>query len=70
MTAAGIVGVLDFTSLQLKPRCETKDGQAERSCFVGNISIGLELANLCYLVRFSGAGSGAPGSSPPSGSNF
>ncbi len=51
LVAAGIVGVLNFTSLQLKPRPGTETDESERRCFVENISIGLELANLFYLVR-------------------
>ena len=59
MLAAGIVGVLNFSSTQLKSRAAAGDQLGAQDCFVHNINISLELANLFYLVRASGDAGGA-----------
>jgi redox-sensing transcriptional repressor len=47
---AGISGVLNFTSVDLKcNKCETED--CGTPCIVHNVNIGLEIENLFYLVR-------------------
>ncbi len=59
MVAAGIVGVLNFSSMQLKPRHTGGEHSAVQCCYVENINISLELANLFYFVQFSGNYNGA-----------
>ena len=51
MVDAGIRGVLNFTSVELKcgPACD-EDGCAQE-CTVHNVNIGLEIENLFYLIR-------------------
>ncbi|WP_181015309.1 redox-sensing transcriptional repressor Rex [Alkalispirochaeta sphaeroplastigenens] len=54
VTASGIPGVLNFTSVDLKcGRCDF-DECAIR-CIVQNVNIGLEIENLFYLVRMKEA---------------
>jgi redox-sensing transcriptional repressor len=52
MVGAGIRGVLNFTSVELKcsAACEEGGGCAEE-CIVNNVNIGLEIENLFYLIR-------------------
>lgn len=51
MVDAGIRGVLNFTSVELKcgPACE-EHGCTEE-CTIHNVNIGLEIENLIYLIR-------------------
>ena len=62
LLASGIIGILNFSGMPLKPRRRGEYDAGEHCCYVENISISLELANLFYLVRFvDGAdGSGYP----------
>ncbi len=54
ITAAGIPGVLNFTTVDLKcTRCEYED--CSLRCVVQNVNIGLEIENLFYLVRMKEA---------------
>lgn len=54
VTRAGIPGVLNFTSVDLKcSKCEYEDCDVQ--CIVQNVNIGLEIENLFYLVRLKEA---------------
>lgn len=54
ITNAGIPGVLNFTSVDLKcSKCDFDDCSAR--CIVQNVNIGLEIENLFYLVRMKEA---------------
>ena len=52
MVDAGIRGILNFTSVELKcgAACEDDHGCAVE-CTVNNVNIGLEIENLFYLIR-------------------
>lgn len=54
VTMAGIPGVLNFTSVDLKcSKCDFDDCSVR--CIVQNVNIGLEIENLFYLVRMKEA---------------
>ncbi len=54
VTASGIPGVLNFTSVDLKcSKCEYEDCAVR--CIIQNVNIGLEIENLFYLVRMKEA---------------
>lgn len=54
IAGAGIPGVLNFTTVDLKcTRCDFDDCQTQ--CVVQNVNIGLEIENLFYLVRMQEA---------------
>ena len=52
MVDAGIRGILNFTSVELKcgTACAENHGCA-MECTVNNVNIGLEIENLFYLIR-------------------
>ncbi len=55
VTGAGISGVLNFTSVELKcTRCDFENCPVR--CVVQNVNIGLEIENLFYLVRMKDNG--------------
>jgi redox-sensing transcriptional repressor len=51
MIGAGIRGVLNFTSVELKCTAACIDQGCLGECVVHNVNIGLEIENLFYLVR-------------------
>jgi redox-sensing transcriptional repressor len=51
MIDAGIRGVLNFTSVELKCSAACQDDGCHEECTVHNVNIGLELENLFYLIR-------------------
>jgi redox-sensing transcriptional repressor len=54
VTQAGIPGVLNFTSVELKcTKCDFENCPVR--CVVQNVNIGLEIENLFYLVRMKNA---------------
>ncbi|TVR73866.1 MAG: redox-sensing transcriptional repressor Rex [Spirochaetaceae bacterium] len=54
VTMAGIPGVLNFTSVDLKcSKCDFED--CATRCVIQNVNIGLEIENLFYLVRMQEA---------------
>jgi redox-sensing transcriptional repressor len=57
VVAAGIPGVLNFTSIELKfpPTAKCRSG-----CVIHHVNIGLEIENLFYLVRTHRSASGEP----------
>jgi redox-sensing transcriptional repressor len=55
ITDAGIPGVLNFTSVDLKcTKCDFENCPVR--CVVQNVNIGLEIENLFYLVRMKNSG--------------
>tara|TARA_B100000614_G_scaffold254832_1_gene270864 strand:+ start:1429 stop:2136 length:708 start_codon:yes stop_codon:yes gene_type:complete len=55
VTEAGIPGVLNFTSVELKcSKCDYENCPVR--CVVQNVNIGLEIENLFYLVRMKNTG--------------
>lgn len=55
VTDAGIPGVLNFTSVELKcTKCDFENCPVR--CVVQNVNIGLEIENLFYLVRMKDSG--------------
>ncbi|MFW5694624.1 MAG: redox-sensing transcriptional repressor Rex [Alkalispirochaeta sp.] len=55
ITDAGIPGVLNFTSVELKcTKCDFENCPVR--CVVQNVNIGLEIENLFYLVRMKDSG--------------
>lgn len=55
ITQAGIPGVLNFTSVELKcTKCDFENCPVR--CVVQNVNIGLEIENLFYLVRMKNTG--------------
>ena len=51
MVEAGIRGVLNFTSVELKCTSACEDDGCGLECTVHNVNIGLEIENLIYLIR-------------------
>jgi redox-sensing transcriptional repressor len=51
MVDAGIRGVLNFTSVELKCAAACEDFGCTEECTVHNVNIGLEIENLIYLIR-------------------
>ena len=51
MVDAGIRGVLNFTSVELKCGAACEDHGCTEECTVHNVNIGLEIENLIYLIR-------------------
>lgn len=61
MVLAGIRGVLNFTSVELKCKNACDDTSCAEECTVQNVNIGLEIENLVYLVRLKREASAAGG---------
>jgi redox-sensing transcriptional repressor len=55
MIDAGIRGILNFTSVELKCSAACEDEGCHEECTVHNVNIGLELENLFYLIRMKRA---------------
>ena len=55
MIDAGVRGVLNFTSVELKCSAACEDDGCHEECTVHNVNIGLELENLFYLIRMKRA---------------
>lgn len=55
MVDAGIRGILNFTSVELKCGAACEDDGCHEECTVHNVNIGLELENLFYLIRMKRA---------------
>jgi redox-sensing transcriptional repressor len=53
MIEAGIRGVLNFTSVELKCSAACNDYGCIEECVVHNVNIGLEIENLFFLVRLT-----------------
>jgi len=51
MVDAGIRGVLNFTSVELKCGAACEEDGCTHECTVHNVNIGLEIENLFYLIR-------------------
>lgn len=51
MVDAGIRGVLNFTSVELKCGAACEEHGCAEECTVHNVNIGLEIENLFYLIR-------------------
>ncbi|MFP4113647.1 MAG: redox-sensing transcriptional repressor Rex [Spirochaetota bacterium] len=51
MVDAGIRGVLNFTSVELKCGAACEENGCVQECTVHNVNIGLEIENLFYLIR-------------------
>ena len=51
MVDAGIRGVLNFTSVELKCSSACEEDGCREECTVHNVNIGLEIENLFYLIR-------------------
>jgi len=51
MVDAGIRGVLNFTSVELKCGAACEENGCAEECTVHNVNIGLEIENLFYLIR-------------------
>lgn len=51
MIDAGIRGILNFTSVELKCHGHCDRSKCPRHCTVSNVNIGLELENLFYLIN-------------------
>lgn len=51
MVDAGIRGVLNFTSVELKCGAACEEDGCTQECTVHNVNIGLEIENLFYLIR-------------------
>jgi redox-sensing transcriptional repressor len=51
MVDAGIRGVLNFTSVELKCGAACEENGCSQECTVHNVNIGLEIENLFYLIR-------------------
>ena len=51
MVGAGIRGVLNFTSVELKCAQACEENGCAQECTVQNVNIGLEIENLIYLIR-------------------
>jgi len=51
MVDAGIRGVLNFTSVELKCSSACEEHGCSEECTVHNVNIGLEIENLFYLIR-------------------
>jgi redox-sensing transcriptional repressor len=51
MVDAGIRGVLNFTSVELKCGAACEETGCSEECTVHNVNIGLEIENLFYLIR-------------------
>jgi redox-sensing transcriptional repressor len=51
MVDAGIRGVLNFTSVELKCAAACEETGCAEECTVHNVNIGLEIENLFYLIR-------------------
>lgn len=51
MVDAGVRGVLNFTSVELKCGAACEDNGCTNECTVHNVNIGLEIENLIYLIR-------------------
>lgn len=51
MVDAGIRGVLNFTSVELKCPSGCHDEECAEECTVHNVNIGLEIENLFYMIR-------------------
>lgn len=51
MVDAGIRGVLNFTSVELKCGAACEEDGCTTECTVHNVNIGLEIENLFYLIR-------------------
>ncbi len=51
MVDAGIRGVLNFTSVELKCAAACDEEGCQQECTVHNVNIGLEIENLFYLIR-------------------
>ncbi|MFW5683994.1 MAG: redox-sensing transcriptional repressor Rex [Spirochaetota bacterium] len=51
MVDAGIRGVLNFTSVELKCGAACEETGCVEECTVHNVNIGLEIENLFYLIR-------------------
>ncbi len=51
MVGAGVRGVLNFTSVELKCGAACEDHGCTEECTVHNVNIGLEIENLIYLIR-------------------
>lgn len=51
MVDAGIRGVLNFTSVELKCGAACEETGCAEECTVHNVNIGLEIENLFYLIR-------------------
>ena len=51
MVDAGIRGVLNFTSVELKCGAACEENGCAQECTVHNVNIGLEIENLFYLIR-------------------
>ena len=57
---AGIRGVLNFTSVELKCGSACEDNGCADECTVQNVNIGLEIENLIYLIRLKRGALDAP----------
>lgn len=55
MVDAGIRGVLNFTSVELKCAAACEETGCAEECTVHNVNIGLEIENLFYLIRLKRA---------------
>lgn len=51
MIDAGIRGILNFTSVELKCHGNCDRSKCPRHCTISNVNIGLELENLFYLIN-------------------
>ncbi len=51
MVDAGIRGILNFTSVELKCAAACDEEGCRQECTVHNVNIGLEIENLFYLIR-------------------
>ncbi len=57
---AGIRGVLNFTSVELKCSAACEEDGCTTECTVHNVNIGLEIENLFYLIRLKRESTAAP----------
>jgi len=60
MVDAGIRGVLNFTSVELKCGAACEEDGCNAECTVHNVNIGLEIENLFYLIRLKRESTPAP----------
>ncbi|MFP4300866.1 MAG: redox-sensing transcriptional repressor Rex [Spirochaetaceae bacterium] len=64
---AGIRGVLNFTTVELKCAGKCDMHNCPIKCVIQNVNIGLEIENLFYLVNMRQAETEVPASSEPAG---
>jgi redox-sensing transcriptional repressor len=64
MIDAGIRGVLNFTSVELKCGGTGEDDSEAKECTIQNVNIGLEIENLIYLIRLKRGALNAPHAEP------